>query len=350
MADPLNQQYDRITQILQERAAQPQYPTTQNQIDALGGQAYSNILSGRGPGNMVNDIQALQRQERDRPLNDQSAILKAFEMKKAYGDKQAQALDDRIKMFTGGDPEGTALILQELHADPEDIDPSNSFQTMTKIAGIVKKNGYQSPALLLDKQKKQLDLLKTESEINKNNSEAAKPLEKQNEKIRGQQQLEEVLSNIDSLYKGLNDEGGMTNTGFDPITNAVKRVQNSGFGQGLGTMFATDNQSKRNVIAGQIPLLTQAIKSATGMTAKQMDSNVELQNFLKAMTVQTNDYQANKAILSNLSKQFGSGETARKIAQRSQGNAPLISSKEQFDALPSGTVYMEDDGKMYRKP
>lgn len=148
MADPMNQQYDRITQILQERASQPQYPNEMGQTNAIAGQAYSDILGGRSPGNFVGDIRGIQQQSRDQPLNDQMKLLQVFEAKKAYGDKQAQALDERIKLFTGGDPEGTALILGELHNDPEEIDPSNSFQTMTKIAGIVKKNGYKSPVSL----------------------------------------------------------------------------------------------------------------------------------------------------------------------------------------------------------
>lgn len=39
------------------------------------------------------------------------------------------------------------------------------------------------------------------------------------------------------------------------------------------------------------------------------------------------------------------GEPANKNA-----SSPLIRSQEEYDALPSGATYMEDDGKVYRKP
>jgi hypothetical protein len=37
-------------------------------------------------------------------------------------------------------------------------------------------------------------------------------------------------------------------------------------------------------------------------------------------------------------------------AAASATNIPRVSTKAQFDALPSGSVYMEDDGKRYTKP
>lgn len=37
-------------------------------------------------------------------------------------------------------------------------------------------------------------------------------------------------------------------------------------------------------------------------------------------------------------------------AQPAQGGAPLVRSKAEFDALPRGAVYVEPDGKRYRKP
>lgn len=32
------------------------------------------------------------------------------------------------------------------------------------------------------------------------------------------------------------------------------------------------------------------------------------------------------------------------------GTAPLVKTKQEYDALPSGTIYLEEDGKRYRKP
>lgn len=126
----INQQYDRITQMLKQATAAP---IDYNQM------AITNMANPEGYAGAVQGA-VNQRQQNE------GSILQLFEAQKARGDKQAQALDDKISLFTGGDPEGTALILDQLHADPEQIDPSNSYQVMTKIAGIVKKSGYVSPA------------------------------------------------------------------------------------------------------------------------------------------------------------------------------------------------------------
>lgn len=82
-------------------------------------------------------------------------ILKMFEAKKAAGDASAQQLDKKISLFTGGDPDGTAMFLEQLHNDPEEIDPGNSYQVMTKLAGIAKKTGYKSPNLDLERRTKE---------------------------------------------------------------------------------------------------------------------------------------------------------------------------------------------------
>ncbi len=52
----------------------------------------------------------------------------------------------------------------------------------------------------------------------------------------------------------------------------------------------------------------QAIKEATGMSAQQMNSNVELQTFLRAATDPTLSIQANLEAINNLSKLYGLGQ------------------------------------------
>lgn len=132
---PDTSQYDRITQILREQSGQ-----SFNQVDP----SMRRSLMAANYTNPAAFLEGLQNAQQSQVQNEMN-ILKVFEAKKAAGDKQAQALDSRIKMFTGDDPQGVALFLQELHSDPEDIDPSNSFQVMTKLAGIAKRTGYKSP-------------------------------------------------------------------------------------------------------------------------------------------------------------------------------------------------------------
>jgi hypothetical protein len=74
--------------------------------------------------------------------------------------------------------------------------------------------------------------------------------------------------------------------------------------------LGTKTQSLRNTIAQQRPLLMQAIMKATGMTAKQMDSNVELKLWLSTATDPTLDLQSNMKSLDMLEQLYGKELTA----------------------------------------
>ena len=66
------------------------------------------------------------------------------------------------------------MFLQALHDDPESIDPTNSYQVMTKLAGIKKKTGYESPDLMLQKQKETAAVQLLQAQANKANAEATR--------------------------------------------------------------------------------------------------------------------------------------------------------------------------------
>lgn len=140
-----NPHEDRITAILQKRAQPQSYSPTQ--INAGTEAAQYSALAGRSGSGVEQILEALirkpQREQQDMELQSAQGLYDMFEQKRASGDKQAQALFDKISLFTGGDPEGTALFVEALHADPEPIDPGNAFQVMTKLAGISKRTGYK---------------------------------------------------------------------------------------------------------------------------------------------------------------------------------------------------------------
>lgn len=144
---------DRITAILQKRA-QPQSYSSE-QINSAGQAAQYMALAGRNQGveQILEAFRKPELEQQDREFESARGLYDLFEEKRSRGDKQAQALFDKISLFTGGDPEGTALFVQALHADPEPIDPGNAFQVMTKLAGIAKRTGYQSPESQLSKLK-----------------------------------------------------------------------------------------------------------------------------------------------------------------------------------------------------
>jgi hypothetical protein len=168
-----NPHADRITEILQRRAEAQAPQVNPQEYNALGVASIADVSQGPMDFlNAVNNVRDRRTLEQEtgfqKELQSAQSVYDIFEQRKAAGDKQAQALSDKIKMFTGGDPAGTALFLEELNADPEDIDPSNAYQVMTKLAGIAKKTGYQSPEqkmAQLDLQQKQLGLKQTQASI-----------------------------------------------------------------------------------------------------------------------------------------------------------------------------------------
>jgi len=119
---------------------------------------------------------------------------------------------------------------------------------------------------------------------------------------------------VDTLIGGLKDEynklyagGGITSAEQPGMANLPGAIGSSAVGQMAGKLFGTENQSARNTIAQSRPLLLQAIKNATGMSAKQMDSNVELKMYLAAATDPTLDYESNMKALQQLETLYGSG-------------------------------------------
>lgn len=128
----------------------------------------------------------------------------------------------------------------------------------------------------------------------------------------GKQAVSDQVAALRDIYNQLNEGGGIVNT--DESFNAGNALQSSALGQMAGRAFGTKNQSLRNQVSQQRPLLLQAIKQATGMSAKQMDSNAELKLYLAAATDPALDYQANLAALDNIDKLFGLGEGAKETA------------------------------------
>jgi hypothetical protein len=121
---------------------------------------------------------------------------------------------------------------------------------------------------------------------------------------------------VDTLIAGLKDQygilkkGGGITTQENTFMNVPAYISSTAAGQTTGKLFGTQNQSARNTIVQSRPLLLAAIKNATGMSAKQMDSNVELKLYLAAATDPSLDYEANMAALNQLETLYGLSGTA----------------------------------------
>jgi hypothetical protein len=123
-------------------------------------------------------------------------------------------------------------------------------------------------------------------------------------KAGGATDVDVAITQLRDSYDRLEKGGGITSTKNGPLDNLAASTSASAFGQGVGKMLGTQNQSARNDIAMGRPALLAAMMKATGMSAKQMDSNAELKLWLATATDPTLDVEANRRALANIERKY----------------------------------------------
>lgn len=139
------------------------------------------------------------------------------------------------------------------------------------------------------------------------NPQAASQLQKNKTKAEAKEQLSGVVQQLTNSYDALEKGGGITSTAQSGLANLGARLGSTGVGQAVGGALGTENQRQRQQVEQTRPLLLNFIKEATGMSAQQMNSNAEMQLYLKAATDPTLTVEANRQALANLDKMFGLG-------------------------------------------
>lgn len=127
-------------------------------------------------------------------------------------------------------------------------------------------------------------------------------------KTSGEGTVDSVVADLRDKYTQLNEGGGIVNDKDGALGNIGARIASTGLGQTVGGAVGTRNQTSRDNIAMTRPLLLQAIMKATGMSAKQMDSNAELKLYLATATDPTRGYQANMDALQRIEELYGGGK------------------------------------------
>jgi hypothetical protein len=148
--------------------------------------------------------------------------------------------------------------------------------------------------------------------------------------MEGRSGLSETLTNLRQKYQKLNELGGIASTARGGASNIASATQASGLGQATGRVFGTEAQKLRDEIKSARVMLLQDIKNATGMSAQQMNSNVELQTWLNAATDPSLIYESNLGILDAIEEKFlNAGKQAPAKPAGSQAKqAPRIGTVE----------------------
>jgi hypothetical protein len=125
---------------------------------------------------------------------------------------------------------------------------------------------------------------------------------------RGQESIESVLNDMASAYARLNELGGIPTERRSRLANVPAYLAGTPVGQEVSKSQATQSQTQRNQIQASVRQLLTAIKNATGMSAQEMNSNVELQQLMASVSSPTQSIESVRGILSSISRQYGLGE------------------------------------------
>jgi hypothetical protein len=156
-------------------------------------------------------------------------------------------------------------------------------------------------------------------------------------KIAGVTDVDLAIGTLRDAYDRLEKGGGITSTQKGGLSNIGAASSSSSVGQAVGKALGTQNQSARNDIAMTRPALLAALMKATGMSAKQMDSNAELKLWLATATDPTLDVESNRRALDNIEKKYMPKDGPQKPPSTPKGAAfggvnPETGQMEYFDA------------------
>lgn len=134
---------------------------------------------------------------------------------------------------------------------------------------------------------------------------SAAQLAKEKTQDEASQQVSQLTEEMRAAYQSLDAGGGIPSEKAPAFDSVVRWMRSSGVGRVAGSMLGTQNESLRQQAEGARQLLMLAIKNATGMSAQQMNSNMELQAMLKAATDPGATVESNMAALDRIEQAYG---------------------------------------------
>jgi hypothetical protein len=178
------------------------------------------------------------------------------------------------------------------------------------------------------------DVIKKVEGMGKPSAGVERQQEKEVVSKEGKESVNRVLSNLYSEYTNLVKSGGITDTRQSVADNISARTGSSAAGRLVGSYTGSEAQSFRDSIAQTRPLLLTAIMKATGLSATQLNSNVELQTYLKTATDDNVSIQSNVKALNTISQMFGLGEKFEVPEIPKETSSPKAA--KPADAVPPG--------------
>jgi hypothetical protein len=266
------------------------------------------------------DFRASQMKE---PSTELTTLLADLE-KAPPGSTKARVLQRRIDMLTTREPrgasEGPAPTITQIQ------DPSNPERMITIDARRYKGGGVGSEGVI--------------GASGKTAPAEAAALKRQ----EGASQARDILDTLRASYEDLDRRRALPSDQRNFISNSLAWIASTGPGQVAGRMAGTKEQTQRDVIASARNQLFVAVKNATGLSAQNLNSNVEFRTWLDSLTDPTRSYQANIAILDNMER-FIASSGKQGDERRDGGKPPAPAQAPMFARNPqTGERIMSVDG------
>jgi len=147
----------------------------------------------------------------------------------------------------------------------------------------------------------------------------------------GKSQLADDLSNLRASFLALDKMNSIPSTQRGVLSNITSGVSASGIGQKAGQLFGTEAQVERDVINSARSRLVNSIKNATGMSAQQLNSNVELQTMLRSISDPGHSIQAALRIIDDIEKAYVTGSGAAPPPATAPGGASRLTPAQQAE-------------------
>jgi hypothetical protein len=186
----------------------------------------------------------------------------------------------------------------------------------------------------------------------------------EDKKATGRQTLGSILDQYESLYDSLQATGSIVSTERGVIPNIGSYIATTPLGQVAGQAVGSRAQSVRDQIRAMRTDLARQIMQATGMSAKNLDSNRELQLMLDSLADPATGYEAATAIIDRLRRTYVEGGAPPSRGSVGGEQTPTATppqtvrlrgtTREELNAevskLPSGTIFIGPDGITRTKP
>jgi hypothetical protein len=130
------------------------------------------------------------------------------------------------------------------------------------------------------------------------------------------------LNELDKLYDEMNKAGAAVNPNNSAGRNIIARIGTSAIGQAVGGAVGSQNQTRLDRVNSIRPELLLSMANALGLSATQINSNVELKEHMKTISDPTASYQANKAATAGLRRILGGTLNTQPTAGKPGNVAP----------------------------